>query len=520
MKFKLTSGKLKNQFVLSIGDEGAIFCHFDDGKLVNKLFIESPVSPDIALIEKLMSSYKKTPVYVLVDVIEQNYSQQVLPPVSSFGIRQQVQRRVKRDFQPNDFNNVLFIDRMKEGRKDWNFLFISLANSDPFAKWLEVILNQDNYFKGVYLLPLEVTKLVQDINKATLDTRKSEWELLVLHNKIGGFRIVAFKNGKLIFTRLAQNLIGDNIPDIIVGNMEQEISNTVEYLKHLAFKGEADSKITIIAGAEILQKVEVKNLKFGAADLFTPYQVAQRLELTTAVTDKDRFADILLASHFAATKTHILKFDSPYTKKLDMMYKSIRGACFGFALILLAIIGLSADEAYQINQGNQDKEDAVLRLNQAQGKLKDIQTKKAALPSNIDKILDIMNIANTFTPDKYRTLRLIIEIAPVFNDKRTVKGITYTASKVPLATQGKKAADHFQMDIEMNFVIQAHDQDLLNNIADNFLKDLQRLAPKYKIAYSSAPKIVDESKFEQVNSALVRTQDVMIPAKISITGDF
>ena len=239
MKFGRNKGKsIKDQFVLSVGDEGAIFCYFADGKLNNKFYIDSPASPDIKLIEKLLDTYKSTPVYLLVDVIEQNYSQQVLPPVSSFGIRQQVSRRIKRDFQPNDFTNVFFLNRSKEGRKDWNFLFISLANSDPFAKWLEIVLNHENPFMGVYLLPLESTKLIEDIDNKILEAPSGEWELLVLHNKVGGFRIVAFKNGKLIFTRLAQNLIGDNIPEIIVGNMEQEISNTVEYLRRLTFKGE------------------------------------------------------------------------------------------------------------------------------------------------------------------------------------------------------------------------------------------------------------------------------------------
>ncbi len=526
MKLKFGKGKsVKNQFVLSVGDEGAIFSYFEKGRLANKLYADSPQSHDIKLIEKLMATYPKTPVAVLVDVIEQNYSQQVLPPVSSFGIRQQVQRRVKRDLQANDFNNVLLLNRAKEGRKEWNFLFISLANSDPFAKWLEVILNQNNPFAGVYLLPLESTTLQAALNKSALNSKVTEWELLVLHNKVGGFRIIAFKEGKLIFTRLAQNLVGDNIPDIIVGNMEQEISNTVEYLKRMAFKNEAESKITIIAGAEILQKVDAKNLKFGSVDLLTPYQVSEKLDLPKAVTDKDKFADILIATHFAASKSHVLKFNSPYTKKLEQVYTAIKASYIIFALVLISLIGLTGSEIYDIGQQNKEKQSKENQKISTENKRNNLAAQKKNLPGDLDKMLEIKAIVNMLPEDKFRSLRVINDIAPFFDGKRKVKSLSFTASRSDKATD-KKAANHFQIDVDMDFTIPSHDQDLLNTISENFLKEmnkrLSKLPPKYVVTYATKPQMVQQSSFEQVisSSSSNRNDDITIPAKLSISGDF
>ena len=522
MNFKLKKNKdVKDQFILSIGDEGAVFSHFDDGKLANKLFVESPLAPDIGLIEKLMAAYPKVPVHILVDVIEQNYSQQVLPPVSSLGIRQQIQRRMKRDFQPNDLNNVYPLGRSKEGRKDWNFLFISLANADPFAKWLDFVLRQNNDFKGVYLLPVEAMRLIGDIGKVSMDPKKSEWELLVLHNKVGGFRITAFKNGKLIFTRLALNLIGDNVAEIIVGNMEQEIFNTVEYLRRLTFKGEAESKITIIAGADILRKVDPKVLKFGTVQLLTPYQLANKLALPPAVTEKDKFADILVATHFAVTKKHLLKFDSPYTRQIAKLYQ-FRKLLYGvFVLIMAGLVGYSGYELYNIIRNSQDIGDARLAVTQSSGRLKDIQAKKATMPEDIDKILEIRGLAKLLENDKYKGLRLVNKLEPLFGDRYLLKTVSYKNTTPELKEGTPVSKPSFDMQLDVEFIISARDIDVLNTIATDFLRQVSQAFPKNEVTYLSPPKIENQSQFEQVFDANAPedTKTIAVPGVISIKGE-
>ncbi len=530
MDLRKKKGKaIKNQFVLSVGDEGAILCHYHDGSLANRFFVDSPYSPDVKLIEKLTSTYPKSPISILVDVIEQNYSQQVLPPVSSWGVKQQVKRRIKRDFQPNDLNNTLLLERSKEGRRDWNFLFISLANSDPFAKWLEIVLAQKNDFKGVFLLPIEATEFTKDLYSVSLKENQGEWKLLVLHNKVGGFRIVAFKNGKLIFTRLAQNLIGDNIAEIVVGNMEQEISNTVEYLKRLAFKGEADSHLTIIAGADILQKIDPKTLKFGQVDLITPFEASEKLNLPEAVTDKDKFADVLLATYFSSSKKHVLKFTSNVTQKVEALYNSIKGIYAAAALISLIIIGFAASDAYDIKQKLDDKDQADAHLLQSTNMLSAAKAKKDKLPKNIDKMLDIMSLSKMLSEDKLREIKLISDIAPVFNDKFTVTSVEYV-SRLPDAasTSNHPKADaqagdstktsSFTFSIDMNFYISAHDQDLMNNISGNFLNQIAALFPNYKVSYASPPLVPTQGQYESI----VPSDDghiFPVSAKILITGE-
>lgn len=522
MEFKLTRGNpVKNQFVLSVGDEGAVLTHFDDGVLANKLYMETVNSEEVKLMEKLTATYPKSPIYILVDVTEQNYSQQVLPPVSSLGIRQQIKRRMKRDFQPTDLNNVLPLGRSKEGRKDWNFLFVSLSNNEPFASWLNLVLNLSNDFKGVYLLPIESMKFISSLNKSTPQLKTHEWELLILHNKTGGFRIVAFKNGKIIFTRLAQNLSGDNLPDIIVGNMEQEIFNTVEYLKRFTFKNEADSKITIIAGADIISRFDAKNLKFGTVEVATPYEAATRLKLVEAVTDKDKFADILLATHFAMTPRHILKFNSQNTAKIENLYNAITGVYAFSFLAIMGLIGTSLYEGYNIYMQNDDIERAKIHLTQAEGRLGDATAKTAKLPANINKLIDIMSIAKMLPEDKYHALRLITQYGGLFTDKKKILSFAYRNDTVK-GDKSKKQVFPFTFEIEMNFLIEARDQDLLNTTSESFLSLLSKVEPKFKVIYAQQPKIDKQSQFEPIaNLSLPKQAETYtVPAKITINGEF
>ncbi len=327
--------KIKNQFVIVIGDDGAILCHYVNNQLSSRVFVDSPNSEEVKLFEKLLASYPNHPVTLLVDVMEQSYTQQVLPPVSSIGLVPQIQRRMKRDLRENDLNNFIVTGRSTDGRKDWNVLFISLANSEPFSKWLDFILGQKNKFGGVYLLPVESVKLVQDLKVRLTDTVAPEWEIVLLHNKTGGFRIITYRNEKLVFARLAQNLIGENIPEVVVGNLEQEIQNTFEYLKRLGFRTEASSKVTVVASTEILEKLDTKVLKFGEVNLFSPYQISEVLSLPETVNPKDKYADVFMASHFAAQKKHSLKFHTKQTKVLDSLYMSAK------ALLVLAFLMLA-----------------------------------------------------------------------------------------------------------------------------------------------------------------------------------
>jgi len=556
---KITTFKnraIKNKFVLNVGDEGAILTHYMGGKLSNRLYVDSPFSSDMNLMEKLLSTYPSHPVYLLVDVIEQNYSQQVLPPVSSLGVKKQVERRIKRDFQDSDFNNYISMGRSKEGRKDWNFLFVSLSNTEPFSKWLEFILMQDNPYKGTYLLPVEAQNLVKDLNLAALEKFDGEWEVLVLHDKIGGFRIIAFQGGKVIFTRLIQQLVGDNIPEVVVGNLEQEVSNTIEYIKRIGFRSEADSKITIIAAGELLDKVDNKRLKFGRVDMYTPAQAATKLGIAHAVNEKDRYADVVCAAHFAAHKP-LLRFDSPHTKKLFLL-QNARKAIYALGILgSVALIGIGVSD-YLGSAENRDKLSSLeMKRDAAQSSLAVMKEKDSALPQNVSLMLDVMDLHKSIDYENYALLSIISDVTSSLPEQYTIDNLVVKidepeAKKSQKQPQGgmidgmggedvkpavgslgavsRKAAKAkeeaknfiypFTVVFSFEYEIKESELDFLSKRLQDFLDNLKAAHPNYEVEYT---KEVVSPKGDQIETVVGNGQVVMdkiieLPVELQIKG--
>lgn len=512
------SGKdrsIKNQFVLTVGDEGAILAHYNRGRLENRLYVDSPYAEEVKLMQKLVSAYPKTPISMLVDVIEQNYMQQALPPVSKMAVKKQVDRRIEKEFQPDDMNNYLSLGRSKEGRKDWNILLVSLANSDPFAKWLEFALNQKNDFKGVYLLPIESQMMIADLSKVT-GKLSSGWELLLLDNKVGGFRIIALYDGQLVFTRLAQQLAGNNVPDVIVGNMEQEISNTVEYLKRLGFKSEGDAKITIIAGALILKRIDKKSLKFGEVELYTPFEVGEKLRLQNCIDDQDKFADIVTTSYFAAQSKHLLKFESPYTKTLS----SIKSATSALLLLgVAAVLGMLFMfflEYEQISSLDNNREQLQLELNKTSQTFLLAKKKHDALPENVDKMLDVLYLNKSLPKDEDLVLQVFVDIGMQFGEGKEIVSVgvkfgepVKAAQKKSIkvgkgsSSEGIQASEFvypFEAEYSFQYSFYENELDVINDITYEFLLVMEEKFPDYTFSYSEKPVSPKSGALESISS--------------------
>ena len=507
------------------------------------------------LFEKLLASYPTHPVTLLVDVMEQGYTQQVLPPVSSVGLVPQIERRMKRDLREQDLNNFLIGGRSTDGRKDWSVLFISLAYAEPFSKWLEFILQQKNKFGGVFLLPVESVKLIQDLKNRLADAPPPEWEIVLLHNKTGGFRIITYRNEKLVFARLAQNLIGENIPEVVVGNLEQELQNTFEYLKRLGFRGDTTSKVTIVASTEILEKLDTKVLKFSEINMFSPYQVAEVLGLPETVNPKDKYADVFMASHFAAQKKHSLKFHTKQTKMLDNLYLASKALLATLLVVLVVGICYESYKAYkatdiykELDMVETEFKSQSNNLNRGKEMLK-----KEERPDT-EKIVSVYNLYKLLPSDnRYRMLNILSKISPEFGQDKIINDITFSdgnkraeggdkknaagAGKPKKATKAEKtaqaaaknnidlskfkdASEKYSLSIEFTFTVPEAKAQQIAAISDAFLKKLQKLLPDKQISYTQAPVAKVEQEFEFLAQRLDTkvSKNLTFPATISITS--
>jgi hypothetical protein len=99
--------KARGEFVFFIGDEGAILCYIESGEVKRRLFSPAADGKSTETLKELFTEYPAAPISILVDMVEQSYVRHTLPPVSSLGVNKIIQRRLSRDFSPDDLKGAL-----------------------------------------------------------------------------------------------------------------------------------------------------------------------------------------------------------------------------------------------------------------------------------------------------------------------------------------------------------------------------------------------------------------------------
>ena len=317
----------KEKFVIIIGEEGAVLAYLSGKTLVNRLFASSAEVKDRKEFDKLFRKYPKAAIHILVDSIEQSYTRQVLPAVSPLSIGKLVKKRLERDFTASDMKAALYHERSEKGRRDWIYMFISTPVNDGLSQWLDYLTTLTNPFGGVYMLPLEVQNLAARIKSMIFTSagvsKQSDWQLLVMHNKTGGFRQVVLHTGNVLFTGMVQ-LDKETRPGVIAGNVEQEVLNTVDYMRRLSFKDDDALDLVIIASEEIKKNLIDVKMRGKEVITFTPHEIAQKLGFANVTTDNDKFADLIIAASFAGSKP-VLKFFTPTIKFIYAFNMVTRG---------------------------------------------------------------------------------------------------------------------------------------------------------------------------------------------------
>lgn len=438
--------KSNGKFILNIGDEGGILTYMEGKAVVRRLFAPTPNYSDTKPFIELLQSNPKAPISMLVDVMDQSYVQHSLPPVSSLTINNLIKRKMERDFSDDDLRGALQIGREKEGRKDWKYLFVTLSNSPNLQSWMELVLEQENHFIGVYMLPVEAEDFIRRMQQAVTgrkpgkgkkDEFASQWQLLVAHNKVGGFRQVVVKDGKLIFARLAQP-IGDNQPEVIAGNIEQEISVTIEYLKRLGYADDQGMDVYIIASEAIKQAVDTNNIHVAAVYPMSPHDAALKLGLEQVTEANDQFADVVLAAAFATAKKHLLKLETKEQAKLNMLYNSLRGVKYGGGLITAGAIIAAIYYASMAPGASSDIDSFEQQTRVAEQQLAEVKEQEKSLPDDLEKVTDLVALHELLNNLGMQPATALNEFSETRSDKVVMlRELEWKVSQTPLDSKAQ-----------------------------------------------------------------------------------
>src|SRR5690606_6751340 len=109
------SAKKHRHFILSVGADGAILVHMEENRVLKRMFAPSPAREDTRHFDAVLKSDRQARISVLVDIMDQSFLQQTLPPVSALSIDKLIKRRLERDFAEDDIKGALPMGRSREG---------------------------------------------------------------------------------------------------------------------------------------------------------------------------------------------------------------------------------------------------------------------------------------------------------------------------------------------------------------------------------------------------------------------
>lgn len=464
------------KFLLSVGDEGAVLVYMVNAKVEGRFFFNNVAAPEI---EKVFLGDTEARIFVLVDVIDQSYLQYSLPPVSALNVGKMVERRLEKEFDRNDIKGALPLGRSTTGRKDWNFLFVSVRNVSPLSDWLDMLNNLPNQIAGIYLLPIETEPLVKAIKKAVETenvAQNVEWRMLVTHNKTGGLRQVVYRNGRILFTRMAQP-VGGNAPGVIAGHVEQEVLGTMEYIRRMGFEEKAGLDIFIITSSEVKKQLEATRLKVAHTYVLTPHEVAGQLGLQNATEPKDKFADVVILAHFGKTKKPMLKLTTPSLEKIrDMVLGKIALQAFSVVMVPLSVLLIifniyTSVTVYKKTQEEQEK------LTRAQNQERELKQRADAQAARKLEVEAMVALYDQYTRDAIVPFQFLARVGQMKGATALYDSFQFSTSEgVDPVT--KKAENAVNFNATINYPNHAAS-------LDAYLKEVGAFAQKMRDAFKS-----------------------------------
>jgi hypothetical protein len=137
------------------------------------------------------------PVYMLVDVVEEEFREESIPHVLGGDRRALIRTRVNRLFRNPTYSHAVVQGRDAGGRRDDQLLLAALIRPDLLSPWIGQIAKHKIPLAGIYSLPFVSEALIKHM---PVD---SEHALLVTQQSTGGLRQTFFNNKRIKVSRLA-----------------------------------------------------------------------------------------------------------------------------------------------------------------------------------------------------------------------------------------------------------------------------------------------------------------------------
>ena len=284
-----------SRFILLIGDEGAILLRMAGSTVRDRCFAPSPAAEDLTEMEAMLAEAPRLPLLLLVDVLEQSFVKDTIPPVGMIDEAGVLQRKLRNTFPDARIRGAKFLGRDKRSaRRDKEFLFVAVPETRLIAAWLEWARNTRNPVRAISLLPLESLGMATALSQSLHDKAdRPDWTIMVSQHRTGGFRQIVVHKGELVFSRLTQSLPHGASAAEIAATIDREHRLTMGYLRRMSFNDEQGLDIIILAQPEVGPELVALGMPERQITVITPHEAAAMFKLKGVAEPDDPYGEIL-----------------------------------------------------------------------------------------------------------------------------------------------------------------------------------------------------------------------------------
>ncbi len=488
-----------NNFVITIGNYGAVVALHDKSKIKNKIFLEALNQDNKQELTALFEQNQKAIIYVLLDSSNQAYKKKSYPAVKKSDLLNVIKRDMDQDEDKESLKSYILLNKKISAARKWECLFVSSASSEVINDWIKFLLDMPNYLEGMYMLPVESFSFFALIKSnirlnSKIILKRNDLYCVILQNKVSGIRQIVFSETSIVFTRIVN--YDFNASDF-VEKYEQDLYSTFEYLKRLfpeLIMGELD--IVNILAKEHLEKIKaINNVELNFTN-YTPYQAATIVGCKTAVAENSSYCDLIISRVFLASKRRILKFDTPKIRLLKRFFHALQFSKYINIFLLIIILGIGLDIGFinkELNSlvatANKERLEASNELQRI--KLSEVD-EKYSTDIDIDQIIDMGKIHESLNGIGIDVINSYSKLSILRNYNAFLSSFVYNVSGFTAKTANKNPA--YKIDINGKIYNKSGDVEDLFKEFDGMTSAAKQAFDKNQVKYSELPKNIDFAK--------------------------
>jgi hypothetical protein len=136
---------VSSKFVLVIGDEGATLLRVVGARVRDRCFASSSDPGDSAAMADMLAQSPTTAIHPLIDILEQSFTKETIPPAGMFDAARLIQRRLDAAFPNLEIKGAHYLGRDPGSeRRDKRYLLAGLAGSPALNGWIAWIKARRN----------------------------------------------------------------------------------------------------------------------------------------------------------------------------------------------------------------------------------------------------------------------------------------------------------------------------------------------------------------------------------------